>query len=322
MYKYKTRNIFTHNTDFKKEKNKDLLEKEKWQKLIFILKSLDDDFSYFKRSRENQDYIWEYVIQLQKKFRNKIRKVIRKNTKLCYELDQNHIIRDINEPFFRVNHLFDKDFYNKKYNSFQGLYNFIKIIKTSFGNINKFLTEIKAIKNTFEFFDNNYNTLLIKNYEYLIAIDLPVKGYENLKFKLITILKKMEQLFSIISNPVVFNKFLTDLQKFKNSYIINYQRKHDIYQEKLKKFYKELHSLPEFQTLKYISKNKKSIKLIRHINHFFPDLCKNDNIKTLLAEKPQCECGFVIGDSVPSIDKLKPKIIQKVNNLDFNINKL
>ncbi len=316
-------NSYKKNQDFSSSP-KYLLGPKEWQKLVIILNSFDYNISNFKRNIENQEYIWKLMISIQKYLNIKILKIVRKNARLCFILEQPDKIGKINQSLFRINFLFEKDIYKEQYSSFYGFQHFLSYINNCFGNLTFFINEIKIIKNMFCFYDNQQDQILIDNFNYLQDIKLPVKGYEDLKFSLISLLKRFDNLLPLICNPVIFTELLSELQKFKNSYIIKYQRNHNLYQKKLKQFYKQLFSQPEFRIIDYITKNTKfsgsNQKYLNHLIQFFPELCEEDNLENLLQDQTRCKCEYAIGDTIPGIEKIKPKLVLEMRNLISEIN--
>jgi len=89
-------------------------------------------------------------------------------------------------------------------------------------------------------------------------------------------------------------------------------------------FYQQLFSQPEFRIIDYITKNDKfsgnNQQYLNQLNQFFPDLCEKENLKEILKNQPRCECEYVIGDTIPALEKIKPKLTMEMRNLISKIN--
>lgn len=295
-----------------------MFTKKQWNDIINILFCPGITKRNVLKKIKNQDYLWYIIVSNQKYYKKHIKYNIKKIFFLCYQLEEKNQLKKIFNKIFKADYLFDQNFYKYNFNSEKGITKFIKIIYSTYGNYENFRENIKLINNIIEFNRNNYDQLLIENYNYLKNISLPLKGYELLKKNLMTIIKKLNRISPIINNSKVFFDTMTDLQKFKSIYIIKYEKEHSLYQKKLKNFYETLYSKPEYKALNHLSskKDNRRIKIIKNnIENFFPDRCKVKDVSEILENKPACICNFSLGsyNNIPSVDKISPLLKEAIH---------
>lgn len=304
--------------------NKNILQAKKWNKVILILKYFNYNINNLKLNLKNQDYCWNLIISIQKDLKNQIPVSIKKITGFCYQIGNKKQANQIIRKFLRLNHLLDQNIYKYQFNSYYGLYNFLKILKTTYGNVEFFLEALDFLYKVFDFFENDYNTILINKFNYLSNISLPENGYNNLKNKLNNIMERFNYLFPVIKNQDKLNIFLNDINEFKKLYITRYQKEHNQFQKKLKKFYDELYSLPEYILLQKLSETKfkinKEIPVKKYIDNFFPRVCNHNRLKQFLKKHPECSCGFSLDSNiyVPSIEKILPMLKEGIDSYTCN----
>jgi hypothetical protein len=295
--------------------NDDLLDPTKWRTLLLFLKefNLNNKYNY---SINSQNQIWKNIIGIQKIWKEDIEQTIRINSQLAYLIEEEKQLRDINNNLFKLHFVFDQEFYQYDNNSIPGLKRLLNIIISTYGDTNIFLLEINNIKSNLSFIEKKFDQNLIKEYKYLKNISLPLRGYENLRIALITLLKKFSHLKLIITNPELYNELMDDINNFKKKYINVYQTEHQKFQNKVNSFNKKLHNMQEYRVLEYLSMiqvirvayNMKPIK--KYIDTFFPEKCELEDIENILMEQPKCRCGYILGENLatPSLNKIKPML--------------
>lgn len=293
-----------------------LLNTECWINLLRILKDFGYELNGSTNNLENQKFLWEIIINIKENMQDELEQSIRVNMQLCYLLEESEQIKDINAPLFRLNHILEQDFYRFDNDPYKGLKNFHKLIISSYGNINNFLSELKIVKENLSFVRKRIDQELIEKYNYLKEISLPLRGYEKMRMALLTILKKFTELHIIVSNPQAQEKLREEINEFINCYKVQYTKEHEYYHQKLSDFYGNLYSLPEYNALDNLSSiriikvayNMKPIK--KYIETFFPDQCEVINLNEILEKKVKCNCGFNLGEriTIPSLKKIKPML--------------
>lgn len=306
----------------------ELLEEKYWDELLQMVKGFDFEITNFRRNLKTQDYLWQVLIDIQSRYKEEIKHAIRVNSRLCHLLEEELQLMEVNSCLFKMHNLFDREFYVLARDSRPGIRKFLNIFNNIFEDIESFLEELTSVKLILKFVQNQKDKKLIREYNYLKNISLPIKGYEDLRMNLFTILKSFDQLLPIIISEHNFKKLMADIKKFKKVYRHKYQQEHYIFYKKLNDFKNKLHSLPEFRLLQKM----KSINLVDfhpvqdYLDSFFPSGCENDNFDNLLKEQPKCNCGFNIGESliVPSLDKIVPMLkkeirvyIKQLQNSDY-----
>lgn len=305
-----------------------------YQEMIKILR----EFGYIEKeetvSVTKQNFIWEIIINIKEHLKEDVEQAIRINLKLCYLLDirDDTKIKNINSAIFKINYIFDQDIYRFDNPADKGLSNFYKILISTYGNIENFISSFKMVKENLSFIRKRYDFLLIDRYNYLKKISLPLRGYEDLRIALLTLLEKYKEIKVLLFNPNTFNNFIKEIDEFIEEYHSVYLEEHNNYHESLRNFYNNLYDLQEYKALKYLSKievinvayNLKPIQ--KYINTFFPEKCQNYKIRETLEKNTKCNCGFTLGDSltIPSLNKIKPMLrkgileyIEKIQNERF-----
>jgi hypothetical protein len=277
-----------------------------WTDIIKILDEFD-----ISEEIDNQEHLWEIIINIRENMYNEIKKGIRINLQLCFFLEEKKQIRDINRPFFHLNHIFEQDFYRIDLDSYLGLSNFHKLIYFSYGNLERFILELQAAKENLFFIRKGYHKILVEYYSYLKSISLPPKNYNELRSDLKLIFNKYSMLTGMITETSLFDSLIKNIDSFKKRYCIIYKEEHDNFQNQLAEFYEKLHFLPEYRALINLScieaiNFDKPIK--RYIDNFFPARCRINNLDEILKKEAKCRCGFTLGDliTIPSLQKIKP----------------
>ena len=295
---------------------KQIDDKSKYLELKIIFKKI-----YSDEKPKNKKEIWLNLIENKKLWIDSIEKVIRLNTNLCYLLQNDQDIRKINLPLYKLHYIFDQDFYYPNNNAEKGINKLFDLINITYGDLEKLLQELKYVCNIILFYDNNKDKIIINEYNYLKKISLPLKGYEELRINLITILKKFKQIDIIIANPQIYKDFLKEINSFKNRYIKRYIIEHKKFQDDIDYFNNKLHNLAEYRALKNLSNitnirvayNLKTIK--KYLDSFFPKKCYNCHLYNYLKEHPRCNCGFNCGETfvIPPFKKIKPMLIKGIH---------
>ncbi len=269
----------------------------------------------------NQLFIWEIIINIKKNMQDELKQAIRFNLQLCYMLEEGEQIKEINQSLYRLNHVFEQNFYRFDQKEVaQGLKYFHNIIISTYGNVQNFIDDLREVKENLYFFRKRYDQILIEKYQYLKKISLPLRGYEELRMALLTILKKFNELKLIIIKPVVFNTLKEEIDLLIEEYIKKYTVEHHNFFKKLAIFYNNLYSLSEYKALEYLShirviKVANSMKPIKkYIETFFPTICQDENYGEALAQHAKCNCGFTLGEilAIPSLNKITPMLIKGV----------
>ncbi|ACL69821.1 hypothetical protein [Halothermothrix orenii] len=290
-----------------------------WKECQLILK----EFGYSitgNLTLKKQDKCWEMLVNIQNNMKEELEHAIRINSELCYLLEEAKQVKEINKPLFKLNHVMEQDFYRLDNDSYDGIKKFINLLYSTYGNVNSFKKELKEVKELLYFVRMKNNRVLAEEYYYLKKISLPLRGYEDLRMALITLLKKISNLKVMVSNQENFKSFLEELSQFKDRYKKQYLKEHLKYQRELVSFTEKLRSLKEYEALRLLS----GIKVIRvaynikpikkYIDTFFPGKCQVDNLDQLLDKQPRCNCGFSLGEvsTIPSLQKIKPMLLKGV----------
>jgi hypothetical protein len=293
-----------------------VLNTEKWMDFNRILQEFGYELDEKEESLENKKFLWEIIINIRKNMKEELEEAIRVNLQLCYLLEEEEQTRAINSPLFKLNYIFEQDFYRLDNDSIKGLCDFHKLLISTYGKINIFLNELKEIKENLYFIRKRYDQVLVEKYNYLRKISLPLRGYEELRFALLTLLKKFAELSIIIRNPKAYQELLDEVDTFIEHYREQYLKEHNNFHQKLKEFYSELYSLPEYRVLDDLSHinvikvayNLRPIK--KYIETFFPEECKIENVDEVLEKQVKCSCGFNMGQNltIPSLNKIKPML--------------
>jgi len=296
---------------------KKLIDKEKWQgyksnKDVFL-----DEIVLDKHNGDTQKKLWEFIVKNRSEIKDKIMKAIRIITEMCCKIDEEVQIKTLSYPLFKFVHLYDQNFYDFVEYDYEGLNKFLKILKSTFGNIENFNIKFTRVRAIILFVEEGRDKLLIEEYNYLKNIILPISGYESLRMDLLTILKKFNQLAPVITEQNNFEEFKEEISKFKKVYIIEYQKRHLFYQNRIEYLRRKIQTLPSYIVLRRLD-NIEGIKKedkIEYIESFFANKCNKNNINRILLQQPKCHCGFTIGEnmSIPSLDKIKPMLREAID---------
>ncbi|MFW5979877.1 MAG: hypothetical protein ACOCQ2_00775 [Halanaerobiales bacterium] len=304
-------------------------DSREWHMLTIIFKQFNYDLNRFKKENSLDGHLWQIIIDIKEKWLEDIEQAIRYSTRLCYELEKDTKIKNINKSLYKFHNLFDRSFYRKNNDPHPGLEKFLKLVNVIFTDLKEFKKELRISKKMINFIKKRKDQQLINNFNYLKNISLPLNGYDNLRIALLTILKKLDHLKTLITIPAAYAEFIKEIKHFKKKYIATYLNKHQKFQQKLNYFKKRLNNLPEYRTLELLSKidilevtyNLKPVK--NYLDNFFPKKCNltKAEVAKELKYRPGCTCGFNFNESIiiPSLNKITPilkrGIIEHINQL-------
>lgn len=303
-----------------------------WEDFIKILLEFGYNLNVKENKEENLKFVWEIIINIKKNMKEELEQAIRMNLNLCYALEEEGQVKILNTGILKLNYLLDQNIYRLDNDPQKGLMDFHKILISTYGNIDNFIKNIKTVKENISFIRKRRDQELIDKYNYLRKITLPLRGYENLRISLITLLEKFKEIKDIVTDPEIYINFNTELDYFIMEYQKIYRQEHDAFHQSLKDFYQKLYNLPEYKALENLSRielinvayNLKPIK--KYIDTFFPEECTVTDLDDMLNNNVKCHCGFTIGESftVPSLNKIKPMLrkgiaeyIEKIQNKRF-----
>lgn len=303
-----------------------------WEDFIKILLEFGYNLNVKENKEENLKFVWEIIINIKKNMKEELEQAIRMNLNLCYALEEEGQVKILNTGILKLNYLLDQNIYRLDNDPQKGLMDFHKILISTYGNIDNFIKNIKTVKENISFIRKRRDQELIDKYNYLRKITLPLRGYENLRISLITLLEKFKEIKDIVTDPEIYINFNTELDYFIMEYQKIYRQEHDAFHQSLKDFYQKLYNLPEYKALENLSRielinvayNLKPIK--KYIDTFFPEECTVSDLDDMLNNNVKCHCGFTIGESftVPSLNKIKPMLrkgiaeyIEKIQNKRF-----
>lgn len=303
-----------------------------WEDFIKILLEFGYNLNVKENKEENLKFVWEIIINIKKNMKEELEQAIRMNLNLCYALEEEGQVKILNTGILKLNYLLDQNIYRLDNDPQKGLMDFHKILISTYSNIDNFIKNIKTVKENISFIRKRRDQELIDKYNYLRKITLPLRGYENLRISLITLLEKFKEIKDIVTDPEIYINFNTELDYFIREYQKIYRQEHDAFHQSLKDFYQKLYNLPEYKALENLSRielinvayNLKPIK--KYIDTFFPEECTVSDLDDMLNNNVKCHCGFTIGESftVPSLNKIKPMLrkgiaeyIEKIQNKRF-----
>ena len=303
-----------------------------WEDFIKILLEFGYNLNVKENKEENLKFVWDIIINIKKNMKEELEQAIRMNLNLCYALEEEGQVKILNTGILKLNYLLDQNIYRLDNDPQKGLMDFHKILISTYGNIDNFIKNIKTVKENISFIRKRRDQELIDKYNYLRKITLPLRGYENLRISLITLLEKFKEIKVIVTDPEIYINFNTELDYFIREYQKIYRQEHDAFHQSLKDFYQKLYNLPEYKALENLSRielinvayNLKPIK--KYIDTFFPEECTVSDLDDMLNNNVKCHCGFTIGESftVPSLNKIKPMLrkgiaeyIEKIQNKRF-----
>ncbi|MCK4260023.1 MAG: hypothetical protein KAX49_13670, partial [Halanaerobiales bacterium] len=293
----------------------DLIEANLWPEYVEMMQVLFPEINP-QRSIVNQDKMWNQNRNLQGELIDEIEQGIKVMTYFCHAIDQGEKVREIVKPLLKLRHLLDGEYYHRDYQSHQGLIRMRRAIKETYSSIEHFRMEYKLVKQMLYFINRRKDQELIQYYHYLKEINLPLRGYENIKIAVLTIRNKFNHLNRLIVENEAYNNIIADLQNLQRRYISTYMEEHFRFHEEVSNFNAQLKGLPEYQSLTLLDSiraikvayNLKPIK--RYIDNFFPAKCTTKNLTEILEKKPICSCEFRLGDpfNSPPFDKIAPML--------------
>lgn len=293
----------------------DLIEVGLWPEYIEMLQVLLPELNS-QRSIVNQDRMWNQVIHLRNELVDEVEQGIKVLTQFCHFIEQEDLLREVVRPLFKIRHLLDGEFYHRDYQSHQGLINFRRTVIDIFGCSESFREEFYQIKQILLFINRRKDQELISYYQYVKGINLPLRGYENLKIGVLTVRSKFAYVSRLIYDKDAYQSLINDLKNIQRRYISTYLEEHFRFHEEVSNFNAQLRGLAEYRTLSLldcvktikVAYNLKPIK--RYIDNFFPVRCVATDLADLLEGNPFCTCGFKLGEpfSTPPLDKILPML--------------
>lgn len=293
----------------------DLIEVGLWTEYIAMLQVLIPELNS-QRSIVNQDRMWNQVIHLRSELVDEVEQGIKILTQFCHCIEQEDLLREVVRPLFKIRHLMDGEFYHRDYQSHQGLINFRRAVIEIFGCSDSFRKEFYQIKQILLFVNRRKDQELINYYQYIRGINLPLRGYENLKIGVLTVRSKFAYVNRLINDQDAYQSLINDLKNIQRRYISTYLEEHFRFHEEVSNFNAQLKGLSEYRALSLLDRiktikvayNLKPIK--RYIDNFFPIRCIATDLADLLEGNPICTCGFKLGEpfSTPPLDKILPML--------------
>lgn len=293
----------------------DLIETNLWQEYLALIQVFLPEVNPV-RSIVNQDKMWHQVFFLHNELLDDIEQGIKILTQFCHQISQEDQVREIVRPLLKLRHLLDAEFYHQDYQSHQGLIRFRRSAMEIFGSTENFEKEYLQVKQILYFINRRWDQELLHFYQYVKEIQLPLRGYENLKIGLLTVKNKFTYFDRLLTNKEVYLNLITDFQNIQRRYITIYLEEHYRFHEEVANFSAQLKGLAEYRTLSLfdsikaikVAYNLKPIK--RYIDNFFPIKCNIMNLAEQLEKKPICECGFRLGTPFvsPPLDKISPML--------------
>lgn len=293
----------------------DLIESGIWSEYVELLQVMIPEINP-QRSIVNQDRMWAQILALRSELIDEVEQGIKVLTQFCHLIDQEELVREVVRPLLKIRHLLDDEFYHRDYQSHQGLIRLRRSVNDGFGNLENFRQEYKKVKQILQFVNRRKDQELIHYYQYVKAINVPLRGYENLKLGVLTIRSKFAHVDRLIEDKEAYQSLVTELQNIQRRYVSTYMEEHFRFHEEVSNFNAQLKGLPEYRALTLLDSvkaikvayNLKPIK--RYIDNFFPVKCKATNLSEILEKKPSCDCGFKLGDpfTTPPLDKIAPML--------------
>lgn len=293
----------------------DLIEINLWPEYLTLIQIFLPEVNPV-RSIVNQDKMWNQVLHLHDELLDEIEQGIKILTQFCHLIDQEDQVREIVRPLLKIRHLLDAEFYHQDYQSHQGLIRFRRSAIEIFASKEQIENEYLRVKQMLYFINRRWDQELLYYHQYVQEINLPLRGYENLKIGILTVKNKFTYLDRLLTNKEVYFNLITDLQNIQRRYITIYLEEHYRFHEEVANFTAQLKGLPEYRTLSLLDSikaikvayNLKPIK--RYIDNFFPVKCTIVNLADQLEKKPICKCGFRLGTPfvTPPLDKITPML--------------
>ncbi len=306
----------------------DLIDAGIWQEYISLIQVLLPDMEPI-RSIVNQDKIWNQILNVHRELLDEMEQGIKVLTQFCHLIDQDEMVREVVRPLLKLRHLLDTEFYHHDYQSHQGLIRFRRSVMEIFGSLENFQEEYTLIKKILHFINRRRDQELLQYYQYIKEINLPLRGYENLKIGVLTVKNKFSYLGRLLTDKETYLSLITDLQNIQRRYVSIYLEEHYRFQEEVSNFSAQLKGLPEYRTLSLLDSikaikvayNLKPIK--RYIDNFFPVKCTVTNLPDQLEKGPECDCGFRLGTpfTTPPLDKIVPMLKKGVREYIYQFQK-
>lgn len=293
----------------------DLIESGIWSEYVDLLQVMIPEINP-QRSIVNQDRMWVQVLSLRSELIDEVEQGIKVLTQFCHQIEQEEMVREVVRPLLKIRHLLDEEFYHRDYQSHQGLIRFRRSVNNGFGSPEDFRQEYRKVKQVLQFVNRRKDQEMVHYYQYVKAINIPLRGYENLKLGVLTIRSKFAHVNRLIEDKEAYQSLVSELQNLQRKYISTYLEEHFRFHEEVSNFDAQLKGLPEYRALSLLDSvkaikvayNLKPIK--RYIDNFFPSKCKTTSLAEILEKKPNCDCGFRLGDpfTIPPLDKIAPML--------------
>lgn len=275
-----------------------------------------------------QQNIWKHLIEKKKELSEDLDRMTYQVERI--KNDSNFAefnIDQINNYINKVKELLDEIMVS--YSSEEGLERFASKYR-NMPNIETYLTKIEQVKSFLENNINDYRNIV----NYLKHPDLKIPDqdkYQELKSFRKNLLVSLTD-DSVIYDSDFFSELKNKFSEFKQKYIDLYQKEHNkqkgndrfkpILDIKKKKGYQILKS---FSDIELISVKDDLVKVDRIISKALNNKC-NQNTLTILQDRPKCDCGFQLGETVklPSkkeiqrtIDSGVKQYIKKLKNPEY-----
>ena len=167
-----------------------MLAADLWEDFSKILLEFGYNLNGKENKQENLKFLWEIIINIKKNMKEELEQAVRMNLNLCYALEEEGQVKTLNTGIFRLNYLLDQYIYRLDNDPCKGLSDFHKILISTYGNIDNFLSNIREVRRIS--FIQKKGSELIEKYNYLRKISLPLRGYEKLQIALVTLLEKFK----------------------------------------------------------------------------------------------------------------------------------
>ncbi|MFO7814621.1 MAG: DUF6079 family protein [Halanaerobiales bacterium] len=275
-----------------------------------------------------QQNIWKHLIEKKKELSEDLDRMTYQVERLKNDSNFNDFnLKQINGYISKVKELLDEIMVS--YSSEEGLERFASKYR-NMPNIETYLTKVAQIKYFLENNLNDYKNIV----NYLKDPDLKIPKTDT--YQEISSFRE-NLLLSIADDAVIYDSdFCSELKKkfseFKQQYIDLYQKEHN--KQKGNERFKPILDIKDkqgYQILNYfsdielISVKDDLVKVDRLISKALSNKC-NQNTLNILQDRPVCDCGFQLGDSIelPSkkeiqqiIDSGVQQYIKKLKNPEY-----
>src|SRR5690554_873170 len=116
-----------------------------WDDFIDILSEFGYSLAEKSNNSKNQAFVWEIIINIKENMKEEVEQAIRVNLNLCYALEEEEQVKEVNCQLFKINHVLDQNIYRFDNQPEKGLTDFHKIIISTYGNKDSFIENIKLL---------------------------------------------------------------------------------------------------------------------------------------------------------------------------------